>query len=169
MEDKREQAMVLKNKKHKHRHQPTLKQIKALQYINMGMSKRQALLKAGYSIEVAGHPGRAFIHKTGVKKMLNSMAMELADEGLTTQYMVNKFKEWMEAQKVEHSPVAPDKEVPDYQVQLKAYGEWKKIVDQHQAENNPANGQLKRRLTIDEFVTGKEKGGGEDVIVGDTD
>ncbi len=132
--------------------------------MNQGMSKRQALFKAGYSNEVASHPTKQFMEKRGVKIMINTMAMELADAGLTTAYMVNKFKEWMEATKQTNSFTEPDKTIPDYKVQLEAYKEWKKILDQHQAENNPNNGQLKRRLTIDEFVTGKE----EEVIPGDS-
>ena len=147
-------------KKRKYSRPPTLKQIQALQYINQGMSKRQALLKAGYSNEVASHPTKLFMKTSGVKRMLNTMARELADEGLTVAYMVNKFKEWLEAEKVTNSFTEPDKKVPDYKIQLDAYKEWKKIVDQHDAQHNPTVGQVKRRLTIDEFVTGKE----EDVL-----
>ena len=146
-----------KIKKRKYSRPPTLKQIKALQFMNQGMSKRQALLKAGYSSEVASHPSKHFMKKKGVQSMLNTMAVELADAGLTTSYMVNKFKEWMEAQKVEHSPVAPDRDVPDYSVQMRAYTEWKKILDSENSANNPDGNQVRRRLTIEEFVNGEVK------------
>jgi len=142
--------------KRDYRRPPTLKQIKAVQYMNQGMTKRQALLKAGYSIAVASHPTKFFMERKGVKRMLSTMVGELADAGLTTTYMVNKFKEWLEAEGVGG---------PDYTTQLAAYREWKKITDADQAENNPGNHQVKRKLTIEEFIdNGQEEqseGGGE--------
>lgn len=147
---------VIPNRKKYARKKPTLKQIQALQYMNQGMSKRQALLKAGYSIEVASHPGRAYMKSDGVKLIGNTMYKELAIAGITSEFMVAKFKEWLSAQKYTNSFTQPDKSVPDYPVQLKAYQEWKKLVDQHDASNNPQNGQLKRTMTISEFVTGRE-------------
>lgn len=150
------------------RKKPTIKQVKALQYMSQGMSKRQALLKAGYSLEVASHPGRGFMKSDGVKHIGRTMYMQLAQAGVTSEFMIEKFKQWLNATKTTNSFTEPDKQVPDYKTQLEAYKEWKKIVDQHDAETSPVNGQIKRRLTIDEFVTGKE-GGGSDVIIGDTD
>lgn len=156
--------------KRKYSRPPTLKQIKALQFINQGNSPRRAMIKAGYSLSgAAAHPGRDLFAKDGVKRMISTMAGELASEGLTMKYMVGKFKEWLEATKSTNSFTEPDKNVPDYAVQLKAYQEWKKIMDQYEASINPEGQQIKRRLTIDEFVTGKEEGGVEDVIIGGSD
>lgn len=132
-------------------------QIKGLHYMNQGYSKRQALLKAGYSLEVAEHPTKQFMEKGGVKKMIETMGNELVDAGLTTAYMVNKFTQWMEAQKVVTSPTEEDKYVPDYAIQMKAYQEWKKIMDADRALHNPGGEQVKKRLTIEEFVTNKEE------------
>lgn len=140
------------------RKKPTLKQIQALQYINQGMSKRQAMLKAGYALDTAGHPDRTLMKADGVKMIGRSMYMELAQAGITSEFMIEKFKEWLNATKSTNSFTEPDKSVPDYAIQMKAYQEWKKIVDMYDAENNPKNGQIKRTLTISEFVTGKEEG-----------
>jgi hypothetical protein len=161
--------MIETPKKRKYSRPPTLKQVQALQYMNQGMSKRKALLKAGYSNEVASHPTKAFMKSAGVKQIAQTMYMELAMAGITSEFMIDKFKEWLNATKQTNSYTEPDKTVPDYAIQLKAYQEWKKIVDQHDAEHNPTVGQIKRRLTIDEFVTGKEGGEDSDVIVGDSD
>ena len=142
--------------KRRYRRPPTLKQIKALQYMNQGMSKRQALIKAGYSESVYSHPQKAFMQKKGVRQIIDTMVGELNDAGLTTAYMVNKFKEWMESQQ---SVVTKGGQVieigPDHQLQLAAYREWKKIIDQEKGDN--PNGKVKRKMTIEEFVTGEEQ------------
>lgn len=138
------------------RKKPTLKQIQALQYMNQGMSKRQAMLKAGYALDTAGHPTRTLMKTDGVKMIGRTMYMELAQAGITSEFMIEKFREWLNATKTTNSFTEPDKSVPDYAIQLKAYQEWKKIVDQHEIETNPTGNKLKRTLTISEFVTGKE-------------
>lgn len=147
-------TLTIPQKRKYMRSKPTLKQIRALQYINQGMSKRQAMLKAGYSEGAARHPKVALMEKKGVRRMISDMSGQLQDAGLTTQYMVQKFAEWMEATKLHTSMTEPDREVPDYQVQLKAYTEWKKVLD---AENNGENGKIKRKLTIEEYVMDGEK------------
>lgn len=134
---------------------PTPMQIKALIYKNQGMSKYKAMLKAGYSNNLARKPNRDFYNLKGVKMMIESMASRIMDEGLTTEYMAIKFKEWMDAQKIHTSHTEPDKHVPDYDTQLKAYDRWKKIMD-NEASGRPLEGGVKRKLTIEEFVTGKD-------------
>lgn len=157
-------------KKRKYSRPPTLKQIKALQFINQGDSPRKAMIKAGYSMSgAAAHPGRDLYNRPGVKRMISNMAGELADEGLTMKYMVGKFKQWLEATKTTNSFTQPDKNIPDYKVQLEAYKEWKKIMDQYEQGLNPQGGQLSRKLTIEEFITGEASPvtGKEEVIAGE--
>lgn len=153
------------------RRQPTPRQIKAIQYINMGYSKRQAMIKAGYTPKVAEDPANNLLRKVSVKNFINGMAGELVDAGLTKEYMIGKFKEWLEAQKVIGARVVVKKEsptpstdlkpansmtndfveVPDYETQLKAFDKWKKIMDD---QGNPqGGGQMKRKLTIEEFIS----------------
>lgn len=143
------EGTVLPQKKPR-RVKPSIRQIRALQYKNQGMSTRQAMIKAGYSKNSSGQPGRLLYGTGGVKQILDSMAGELNDAGLTTKYMVGKFKEWMEAEKVHTSHTEPDRTVPDYDVQLKAYDRWEKVM----TPKDIGGGKVKRKLTIEEFVTG---------------
>lgn len=142
-----------------HKHKPTLKQIKALKYISQGMTKRSAMLKAGYSMSTAAHPKRELLSHKGVQNSLASLKTRLVDKGMTDEFMVNKFWEWMNAQKLTNSLTEPDREVPDYQTQLKAYDKWKDLQD-----DMGGGGKVKRKLTIEEFVTDKEE-----VIAGESE
>lgn len=141
----------LPKKRRYNRKQPTLKQIKALQYMNQGMTKRSAMLKAGYSVAAANHPKQALMEKKSVRKILRGMADELQDVGLTQAYMANKVAEFMEASKIHSSPTEPDREVPDYQTQVRGYNIWKDAMEK--AEGGESEGKVKRKLTIEEFVT----------------
>lgn len=133
-------------KRHRRR-SPTIKQIRAIQLINQGYSKHRAMLEAGYSKYVAENPKGNLMHKKGVQTLLESMKSELIDAGLTTTYMVNKFKEWLEAQQIKTSLTEPDKVVPDYKTQLTAYKEWKEVM-----KPNEGGKGLKRRITFEDFV-----------------
>jgi len=76
-----------------------------------------------------------------------SMREELVDAGLTVDYVASKAREWFEAKKV-----IGGKEVPDYAVQIAAYDRWKIIMD-YQGERKF---NLKRKLTVEEFIMGDE-------------
>lgn len=142
---------------------PTIRQIKALQYVNQGMSKRQAMKKAGYSKAVWNHNSSTLMKKQGVQQMLGSMQGKLTDAGLTTEYMAKKFKEWLEAQKIHTSHTEPDREVPDYDTQIKAYDRWEKVIGVTQG----TKGKVKRQMTVTEFVMGDEGEAPEGGIGGD--
>src|SRR5258708_14965648 len=142
--------MEEKIKKTRHR-TPTLKQIKALQLVNQGYSKQRAMLEAGYSKNVAKVGGR-LLKGRAVLAILESMKKELVDSGLTSKYMALKFKEWMEAQKTVTSHTEPDREVPDYDTQIKAYDRWEKVIN-HDQENQTKG--YKRKVTFEEFVGGE--------------
>ena len=169
-------------KKRKYTRGATLKQIRAIQYKNQGLTTRQAMLKAGYSLSMAANPKRELLQKPAVKRLISSMWGELTDAGLTTEYMVVKFKEWLNAQKVvsamvikggkhdidfddeEDLPPNSSKtndfiEVPDYKTQLDAYKEWKKIGDMDM-DSTTTGRPVKRKLTIEEYVTGEDEKGG---------
>ncbi len=129
---------------------PTTKQILTLKYINEGLNKRQAQIKAGYSVKNATHNTGRTLRSKSIKQVLDNMKGELVDAGLTTTYMVNKFKEWLEAQKIHGSMTEHDREVPDYKIQLDAYKAWKEIM---QPDDGPV-GAVKRKLTIEEYFLG---------------
>jgi hypothetical protein len=139
-------------KPRKHRNQvPTLKQIRAIQLINQGYSKHKAMIMAGYSKYVAEAPTNNLMSKRGVKAILESMKTELIDAGLTSKYMVNKFKEWLEAQQLRTSLTEPDKMVPDYKTQLTAYKEWKEVMGPVSQKG------IKRRVTFEEWIGDKKE------------
>lgn len=125
----------------------TIKQIRTLQYMNQGMSRRKAQLKAGYSQAHADIPKHIFFKKKGVQQMIVDMAEQLVNQDLTTQYMAIKFKQWIEAKN--------DKGNPDTKQQIDAYREWKKVMDQHQEAESGL--KMKRKLTIEEFVMDGKK------------
>lgn len=134
---------------------PTIKQIRTLQYLQQGMSRRQAMLKAGYAKNTA-HVGKVN-QFNGFKQLVYRMPELLQKAGLTDDYMVDKFKEWLEATKMHTSPTEPDRNVPDYQVQLKAFDRWKELM---QPKLN--NTTIKRKLTIEEYVLGDKTEKGEE-------
>jgi hypothetical protein len=112
------------------------------------------MIKAGYTVTSASHPKQALMQKPAVRKILSDMKEELQDAGLTSIAMVDKFKEWLYAEKVQSSMTEPDKLVPDYKTQLAAYDRWKAIMDK---DIEGENGTVKRKLTIEEFVTGENQ------------
>lgn len=161
--------------KRKYRRGATLKQIRAIQYKNQGMTTRQAMLKAGYSLSAAANPKRDLLDRPAVKQLIGTMWGELQDAGLTTQFMIDKFKEWLNAQKVVSAMVINPKggetdleaagsktndfvEVPDYKTQLEAYKEWKKIADQER-DSNTTGQPVRRRITLEEFIQDGDEGG----------
>lgn len=167
--------------KRRYKRGATLKQIRAVQYKNQGMTTRAAMLKAGYSLSAAANPQRVLLDKPAVKQLVATMWGELQDAGLTTSYMITKFQEWLNAQKVVSAISMGSKqdgeldgatskstdfvEVPDYKTQMEAYKEWKKIADQ-ETQSNTTGQPVKRKLTIEEYVIGDtvstgSEGGGE--------
>ena len=104
------------------RRKPTALQRKATELLalNPKLSKRQAMIRAGYSKNTASHPKGDFLEAPGTKTAIEEMKEKLIGRGITMDYMAEKYKEWMEAKKVKGSMTEPDKIVPDYETQLKA-------------------------------------------------
>lgn len=132
----------------------TLKQVLALKYINQGMSKRQAMIKAGYSPSTAENPKMKLFAKSGTQRLIDTLKSEMVNQGLMPNYVAGKFKQWFEAKKIDHSHTGPDKEVDDYDTQLKAFEKWEKVMGIE--ETDP---KVRRKLTIEEFIQGTDKGG----------
>lgn len=147
-QEQQDSSVVMKGKVR--RRKPTVRQVLALKYINQGMSKRQAMLKAGYSPFVAATPGKRLMNSEGVAQLLGKMQGELQDAGLTSKYMALKFKEWIEAKKWMTSHTEPDREVPDYDTQIKAFDRWEKAMGGISTQK----GKVKRQLTVTEFIEG---------------
>ena len=148
-----------------HNLKPTTRQILLLKYVNSGMTKKAAMLKAGYSLQSADHGSTAVMKTRRMQAALAYLKNELVDAGLTTQYMAGKIKEWVDAKREmpeiidrddKGRPVYDYVKVPDYDTQIKGYDRWEKQMGLSEAGNQPT-GPLKRKLTIEEFIMEPEK------------
>jgi phage terminase small subunit len=99
---------------------PTAKQAKALELIRQGEKPTVAMKAAGYSERTSRHPAKNLLGATGAKTLIEQQLDAYAIVGITPHYLAEKTKEWLKAEKVDHSHTEPDKLVPDYQTQLKA-------------------------------------------------
>ncbi len=135
---------------------PTPKQVKALQLHNQGLSWHRAMKEAGYSASTVAQSSRLRKSPT-IQAMISSMPAELVNAGLTPQYMALKFKEWIDATKQlsarRNFETDDFIEVPDYETQIKAFDRWEKSMQPVQ----PNGKGIKRKLTIEEFITGEEQ------------
>lgn len=135
-------------KKRRLRHtKPTLRQIKALQYISQGMKVMPAMKKAGYSRWTAKRSTDIFKLK-GVREALSSMRAYIEDEGIDKKRLAGKLNEFLEAEKIHSSHTEPDKKIPDYVTQRWAWDRADRIVSPQEANQ----GNIKRKLTIEEFI-----------------
>jgi len=112
------------------RRKPTVLQRKATELLalNPKLSKRQAMIQAGYSEVSASHPKQNLVETSGAKTAIEEMKEKLIGRGITIDYMAEKYKEWMEAKKVKGSMTEPDKIVPDYETQLKAKDDVNRLL-----------------------------------------
>lgn len=136
--------------KKRRRRAPTIKQIKAVQFMNQGMTPTEAQRKAGYSPGMVNSHGKAkFFKQQGVQTLLGGMKEVLISADLTQQFMATKMREWMDATKVDHSHTEPDREVPDYKVQMDAYDRWLGIMSEGQVDPKK---RPSRKVTFEEWV-----------------
>lgn len=134
----------------KYNRAPTQRQIKALQLINQGYSVHRAMKEAGYS-KSSLKLSYKFKKSPIVQKMMTNLNSTLYEKGLTTEFMADKFMEWLNAKKPFTSHTEEDRDVPDYDTQIKAYDRVKEVINPQKHE-----GGIKRKLEITEFITGEE-------------
>jgi hypothetical protein len=112
--------------------------------MNQGMSKRKAMITAGYKPGWASRPYKEFFGSPAVKSVLLGMKDIMIDAGLTKEFMAAKIKEWATAE---------GEKGPDYETQIKAYDRWEKVMEKE--EVGPSQGgKVKRKIEFTEFVTG---------------
>ena len=128
---------------------PSVKQIKTLQLINQGYTTHRAMKEAGYS-QSSLKQSYKFKKSPIVRNAIAGLSAELVGQGLTKEFLAAKFMEWINAEKPFSSHTEPDKMIPDYDIQLKAYDRAKDILVPQ------ADKGVKRKLTIEEFVTGED-------------
>lgn len=80
-----------------------------MKFLSDGLSKRQALIKAGYSLNSANQASRILATKS-MEKLVGTFRDKLLDVGLDSRYFAAKIKEWAEAKK--------------YDTQIEAYDRW---------------------------------------------
>jgi hypothetical protein len=124
---------------------PTPKQIKAVQLHSQGMTWHRAMKEAGYSKSTLIQSYK-FKKSPTIQRMMIGLAGKLQDKGLTVDYLADKFMEWLKAEKI--TKFGKDN---DYDTQIKAYDRVKEVLNPTQ--QTPG---VKRKLTIEEFVTGEE-------------
>lgn len=125
---------------------PTLKQIKTLQLINQGYSTHRAMKEAGYAQSTLNQSYK-FKQSPVVKSMLMDLNKRLYEKGFTSEFIAGKFMEWMGAEKPFASHTEPDRMVPDYDIQIKAFKEAKEILKPAEHEKG-----IKRKITLEEFI-----------------
>ncbi len=124
---------------------PSVRQIKTLQLISQGLSKRQAMIKSGYSVSSANQAKHIFDKKT-MQSLIQSYNGLFEKQGITPEFIAAKFVEWFNS--------------PDEKIQLQAYDRYEKIVGINHENNNPPG--IKRTISIEEFVFGQDVSDGSD-------
>jgi len=150
-------------KKRLRKRRPTPKQIKALQFKRQGLSTRQALIQAGYSMHVA-NKGNRFFEQIGVQNHLSSLVTYLESLGLNEQRMAEKIKEFIEAEEPIIKTFGPVKDAegnelrkPDRRTQIEGVKLWHEILKDIRNENDGKNRKIKREMKITEYIGGKEQ------------
>lgn len=117
---------------------PSIRQVKALHNLSQGMSKRQALIQAGYSVSSSNQAARVF-DKKSMQNLLETYQGLFKEAGITPEFVVSKFSDWFNSENEE--------------IQLKAFDRYEKIMGILGKEDSRRDG-LKRRLTVEDFVNG---------------
>jgi hypothetical protein len=123
----------------KHRKQATSMQLMAINLHSQGMSKTQAMRKAGYRESTISNPRNVF-SSNAIVTAVDKFKLQLNDKNLTTEYMATKLSEWFEATDAQGNP--------DYTTQLQAYKLVKEIViDSEVKQDKPI-----RTVTLSEYL-----------------
>lgn len=88
--------------------------MRAIKFLTEGLSKRQALIRAGYSLSSANQATR-IIDSRSMGILVGAFQEKLLDEGLDSKFFAEKMKDWS------------DSKVP--LVEIAAYDRWKTIME----------------------------------------
>lgn len=142
---------------------PTIKQIKAVQYAAMGMTKTAALRKAGYSHGSVAHGATMFKQKKGFIQAADALE-HILKQKVPVNKVADKIAEFIDAKKIISARVTKNGElagadyrtndsveVPDYQTQIKGVELYRDITGKER------EGLIsKREMSITEFIYGGE-------------
>lgn len=146
-----EPESIIKQKPRQRNTRPTEKQIKAVHLIAQGMPTATALRKAGYAPTTAKMSNNFLYSNKGIQKVLDNYQKMFVRVGLTEDKFAQKVAEFVDAKKIDHSHTEPDKQVPDYQTQLRGVEIWRNTLE----KDLQVKQGKKRELTITEFITGE--------------
>lgn len=121
----------------------SVKQLRAVMFLSQGYSKRQSLIKAGYSVSTANQGSRVLQTKI-MRNLTESIVDKLNDAGVTTNYVVGKISEWIEAKKIVNGNY-----VNDYTTQIKAFDIYLSIIKEYEKDNIR---KTKQSISIKEFI-----------------
>lgn len=135
----------------------TDKQKKLAHYLLQGLTKRQAMLRAGYTPTVSSNTTYSNPRLQRVLTYVESLRGKMEKQGLNDDYIAKKFKQWLEAQKVvsarkgSNADSSTDDfiEVPDYDIQIKAYDRYDKVMS---LEGKSQPGFKKREISLTEWI-----------------
>ena len=111
-----------------------------LTLVNQGVTPTEAMRKAGYAESTVRNPKQKLLRSNAVLDIVQQVKFELEDQGLTVQFLVQKYKQLIEAKKTD-----PD----NYEVQLK---DVKEIMVLHGVDRETKRETPKRRITLEEFI-----------------
>lgn len=147
--DARQINHVLKRERKRKKNTVSVKAIRAVQYMNEGMSVAGSLRKAGYAEWTAKLGTNYLKQKPGVfLKAAESLGNQLQSVGLTNMKIASKIAEFVDAKKIDHSHTEPDKEVPDYKTQVEGVKLWQGIM-----EPKAVQGKKTREISFTEWVS----------------
>ncbi len=140
----------------------TQKQRTTAEYMLKGLSRRQAQIKAGYSLKQIEIRNSAKFHKT-LMTFIETMEDKLKRQGLTETYMAEKLGEWIDAKRTVSARSTGKKadeqtddfiDVPDYDTQIKAFDRWEKIFNP--VRDRKSDEGKKRQVTFTDWVNGDQ-------------
>lgn len=127
----------------------TEKQKRMAQFMLQGYTKRQAMLKAGYSKNVADKS--MLSNQKTILAFFEGVRGRFSRLGVDEGFVAEKMREWMTANKTlltKHG----EKEVPDYKTQIEGYDRFAKLIEPKEMVVGK-----KREIKLTEWIKDEEE------------
>lgn len=138
------------------RRKMTRKQMLQAQYMLQGYTRRQAMLKAGYS-EAMSTKSSIKNQKT-VLSFFEGVRGRFSKLGVDENFVAEKMKEWMNAHKTLLTKNG-ELDVPDYKTQIDGYDRFTKLIDPEKKV-----GTKKREIKLTEWISGEKESDDSGVV-----
>lgn len=126
------------------------KQMLQAQYMLQGYTRRQAMLKAGYSEGMSSKSSMK--NQKTVLSFFEGVRGRFSKLGVDENFVAEKMKEWMNAHKLLLTKEG-EIDVPDYKTQIDGYDRFTKLIDPEKTV-----GTKKREVKLTEWITGDKEG-----------